>query len=129
MLQDILAFLLKDTTLYGAIAALVVGYVAKRWPVFSNRFIPVATAVVAVITQLINLFHGAAGATVPVVPADSTSVMGFFDGGLIKALLAAVLQWALTDKVYTTQQKLVVGLTSDSDKEAKQRLSGVSRSR
>jgi hypothetical protein len=132
MLQEILAGLLKDGTLWGMVVALVGGFILHQWPTFPNRFIPIATAVVAIITQFINFFHGIPG-EVPIIPAaavDSTTAFiampiataSIFSGGLFKAIIAAVLQWITTDKVYTTQKKLVIGLKANSDLEAKKML-------
>lgn len=116
LVREILGNLFQDSTLIGIVVALIGGWLLKKWPQFPNKFIPIATLVVSIVTQFINYFTGQP-AIVPVIPApaDSTVALvgtqiataGLFDSGLLKAVIAAIAQWVLTDKTYETQKKAV----------------------
>jgi uncharacterized membrane protein YeaQ/YmgE (transglycosylase-associated protein family) len=121
MFQQVLGSFFQDSTLIGIAVALIGGWLLKKWPAFDNRFIPIATFVVSVITQFINFFQAHAHGVTPIVPIDSTAVhaaitgfgptvqAGFFDGGFFKSIIAAILQWVLTSKVYDTQKQAIDG--------------------
>ena len=113
-LSDLLRQLFSGTTLIGILAALVGGWLLKKFPAVDNRLIPIATAIVAFLTQLINFLHG--GAPDPQPGVDSLAAVAvpyttasIFSGSLFKVVLAAVIQWLGTDKFYETQKKALDG--------------------
>lgn len=116
--MDFIKELFSSPTAIGIVVTLVGGWLLKKFPGFDNRFIPIATFVSAVLTQLVNFFAAGVPGGGGGAPADSTLgaagatylQAGFFDGSLFKAVAAAVLQWVFTDKLYVTQKKAIDGV-------------------
>lgn len=104
--------MLNLTTLIGIVITLVVGVVLKKWPSFPNKFIPVASFVISILTQLINGFQQAPPpAPVHAMAIGYTMLVGsFLSSGFVKLLLNSLLQTLIATGTHSTAKNVVQGL-------------------
>jgi hypothetical protein len=89
----------------GSLVALAVGFYLKKNPAFNNKFIPIATFVISLLTQIVNSVGAPGGiGMIDGMPVYEASI---FSGAFAGVLAKALLQTWLTTGAHSTTKNLV----------------------
>lgn len=96
-------------TVVGTLVAIGVGFAARAIPNFKVKMTPIVTAIIAILTQVLNALQGNPGPIGALSDLHTGPVLaaGFFSSEIFRVIANAAIQWFLSTGAHSAPKNTI----------------------